>query len=88
MHWKLTLTKEEGRVELWQGEVIRAWRNWTENRDTGREILRALESILEEQDMVFGVVPEFQTELDLPPHATARRIAETIQNTYTAFAVL
>ncbi len=85
MHWNIFLNRDIGRVELWQGEALVKSLEWTEARNTSQEILRAMQQILAEEGMRFGDIPGLELELDLPPSATARRIAETFQNTYTTF---
>lgn len=85
MYWKLILTQQQGNIELWNDTECVATRSWTEARNTGQEILSALESIKEEQHLSWSQVPELRLELDLPPHATARRIAETFEKIYTTF---
>lgn len=87
MYWKLILNQETGALELWQENTLLARREWHENRNTSQEVLRSLEGIRAEQDLVWSQIPEFRLELTLSPHATSRRIAETFQKTYTTFAV-
>ena len=85
MQWKLFLNYNEGRIELLKDDEVISYREWKEERNTGQEILNALTSMKEEKALQWSEVPEFQLELELPPHATARRIAETFQKTYTVF---
>jgi hypothetical protein len=85
MHWKIFLNRETGRVELWRGGVSVKSLEWAEARNTSQEILTAMQRILAEEGIQFRDVPGLELELDLPPSATARRIAETFQNTYTTF---
>lgn len=85
MHWKIFLNRDIGRVELWQGEVLVKSLEWAEARNTSQEILTAMQRILAEEGIQFSDVLGLKLELDLPPSATARRIAETFQNTYTTF---
>jgi hypothetical protein len=85
MHWKLTVNKKEGRLELWQEEQVVASKVWLEERDTSRQVLTALEELRQKAGVTWAEVPILELELDLPEHATARRIAQTIQNTYTTF---
>jgi hypothetical protein len=42
---------------------------------------------LSQEELTYKDVPRLDLELDLPPHATARRIAETLQNVYNTFVV-
>lgn len=85
MYWKIILNQTTGAVELCKDDTILVRREWAEARNTSQEILNALTSIKEEQGIEWAQVSEFKLELDLPPHSTARRIAETFQNTYTTF---
>lgn len=85
MYWKIFLNRDIGRVELWQGETLVKSLEWTEARNTSQEILTAMQQILAKEGIQFSDVPRLKLELDLPPSATARRIAETFQNTYTTF---
>lgn len=82
MFWKLILNQQIGRVELCNDERCIASREWTEARNTSQEILKALKEIREEEKLDWGQIPELKLELDLPPHATARRIAETMAKVY------
>lgn len=84
MYWKLILDQNSGTLELWDRELV-AKQSWEEKRNTGQDVLVALNQIKEDQSIEWNDVPEFQLDLDLPPHATARRIAETFRNTYNAF---
>lgn len=85
MFWKLILNQANGKVELWQDDACVAAREWAEERNTSQEILRALEEIRKEKSLEWNQISEFRLELDLPPHATARRIAETFERTYNTF---
>lgn len=85
MYWKLFLNQNEGRVELWNEDTCLSAKAWAENRNTSQEVLKALESIRVEQNLAWNQVSELRLELDLPPHSTARRIAETFEKTYTGF---
>lgn len=87
MYWKLILSQEKGALELWQESTLLAKHEWQETRNTSQDILKALESIRADQNLSWSQISEFQLELTLSPHATSRRIAETFQKTYTAFAV-
>jgi hypothetical protein len=85
MYWKIIINQTEGGVELWNETECIASKDWQENRNTSQEILGALEAIKAEQGIQWSDVPELQLALDLPPHSTARRIAETFENTYNTF---
>lgn len=87
MYWKLILNQKEGRMELWKDDDNECLgvRTWQEERNTSQEILNALQEIKEEKELTWNQVSEFRLELDLPPHATARRIAETFEKTYNTF---
>ena len=85
MYWKLTLDQVRGKLELWNKDTCISARSWEEKRNTSQEILSALEGIKGEQGIEWGEVSKLELVLDLPPHATARRIAETFQNMYTVF---
>ena len=85
MYWKLILNQTSGKLELWNGSECLSVKSWEEKRNTSQDILAALEDIKAEQGIQWSEVTEFRSELDLPPHATARRIAETFQNMYTVF---
>ena len=85
MYWKIILNQTTGTVELWDAAECVATKSWPENRKTSQEVLGALESIRTEQSLTWSQVGELRLELDLPPHSTARRIAETFENTYNTF---
>ncbi len=85
MYWKIVLNQTEGKVELWNETECLATKSWQENRNTSQEVLKVLASIRAEQGLTWGQIPELRLELDLPPHSTARRIAETFENTYNTF---
>jgi hypothetical protein len=84
MYWKLILNQDNGTLELWDDDLV-TQRSWEEKRNTSQEILSALKEIQSEQDLSWSDVPEFRLALELSPHATARRIAETFEKTYTLF---
>ncbi len=85
MNWKLILNQQAGRLELWNDTECLAVRSWQENRNTSQEILGALQEIRAEKNLAWNQVPEFHLDLDLSPHATSRRIAETFERTYNMF---
>jgi 8-oxo-dGTP pyrophosphatase MutT (NUDIX family) len=85
MYWKLILSQQEGKLELHDEDSVLAVKGWVEDRHTSEEILTGMKELLQETGLRYADVPELRLELDLPPHATARRIAETIQNVYTTF---
>jgi hypothetical protein len=87
MYWKLILNQESGRVELWNDQGCLATENWQEQRKTSKEIVTAMKELLSQEELTYKDVPRLDLELDLPPHATARRIAETLQNVYNTFVV-
>lgn len=86
MYWKLILSQTSGALELWDKDLV-TQKIWPENRNTSQDILLAMESIRKEQGLAWSEVPKFELDLDLSPHATARRIAETFQKIYTTLAV-
>lgn len=85
MYWKVILNQATGAVELCQNELVLSRREWQEARNTSQEILSALQEMKSEQGIEWSDVPELRLELDLPPHATARRIAETFEKMYSTF---
>ncbi len=85
MYWKLALNQQAGRLELWNATECLAVRNWQETRNTSQDILSALQDIRAEKNLAWDQVPEFRLDLDLSPHATSRRIAETFERTYNMF---
>ena len=81
----LAINKENGHLRLYQGESVIEDVSWAEARQTSEEIFEAAQKILQKTGLSYQDVPELRLDLDLPPHSTARRIAETIQNVYNGF---
>lgn len=81
----LKINQERGRLELCQVDKILGSIEWKEERKTSQEILEGVQILLQKSGLQAADVPDLRLELDLSPHATARRIAETIQNTYNTF---
>lgn len=79
------MNHERGSVELWNDTERLASKSWEEKRNTSQDILQALETIRMEKNIAWSDVPKLSLELELSPHATARRIAETFEKTYTTF---
>lgn len=81
----LKINQERGRLELCQKDKVLGSIEWKEERKTSQEILEGVQRLLQKSGLEAADVPDFRLELDLSPHATARRIAETIQKTYNTF---
>jgi hypothetical protein len=84
-HFVLVVNQEVGRVDLCQGKKAVDSVEWVEARKTSEDIFSAMGKLLRGLGLTYQEVPELRLELDLPPHSTARRIAETVQSVYNTF---
>lgn len=84
--FKLHIEKEKSRLVLLNDDKEVASRNWSESRDMGRQLFRAIEELLSEQGIRPEDVAGFDIDSDMPDGYTSMRIAETVKKTYM-FAV-
>ncbi|OGI21941.1 MAG: hypothetical protein A2808_02220 [Candidatus Moranbacteria bacterium RIFCSPHIGHO2_01_FULL_55_24] len=84
--FELSVNQDRSSLELVQDGESVARREWKEERDMGRQLLEALQGILEETGIAPDQVETFRISGETPENFTSRRIAETVARVYT-FAV-
>lgn len=80
---KMTVHKEQSQLVLLNDAQEIDIREWPEERDMGRRLFEAMETLLKEHELEPPDIAEFRVESDLPDHSTSRRIAEAVQRVYT-----
>ena len=84
--FKLKIEKDGSALMLTEDEEVLVAREWSETRDMGRQLFRAIEELLSEQGIKPEDVTGFDIDSDMPDGYTSMRIAETVKKTYM-FAV-
>lgn len=79
----LTLTKENARLELWEGERVKAAKEWQESRDMGRQLFEGIAELLQENGLGPVDVDSFRLETAVSDNFTSVKIAETVSKMYT-----
>lgn len=79
----LTLTKENAKLELWEGDQVKATKEWTESRDMGRQLFEAIQNLLAENSLGPTDVDSFRLETSVSDNFTSVKIAETVAKMYT-----
>jgi len=79
----LTLTKENARLELREGDRVKATKEWAESRDMGRQLFEAIAALLQENGLGPTDVDKFELNTDVSDNFTSVKIAETVAKVYT-----
>jgi hypothetical protein len=81
--FRLTISREKSMLMLASDGTELAKKEWSESRDMGRQLFRAIDELLVEQGMRPEDVADFEVDSDMPDGYTSMRIAETVKRVYT-----
>ena len=79
---RLTVNNDVSTLKLQKGETLIMEQSWPEERDMGKQLLKALKSILNESGVKSEEIGEFLIDGETKDNFTSRRIAETVQRTF------
>jgi hypothetical protein len=79
---RLTVDQDSSVLKLMKDEEVIQERTWVEERDMGKQLLSALESVIRESEVEKTLIKDFVIDGDAKENFTSRRIAETVRNVY------